>query len=57
VKAYTARDPIRLLLANVDGALVTQEKVLRNQVGASVESLAKAGILFAITSGRPPRFY
>jgi Cof subfamily protein (haloacid dehalogenase superfamily) len=55
MKAYTAKDPIRLLLADVDGTLVTQEKVLTNEARRAVESLAKAGILFAITSGRPPR--
>jgi Cof subfamily protein (haloacid dehalogenase superfamily) len=55
MKAYTAKVPIRLLLADVDGTLVTQEKVLTNEARRAVESLTKAGILFAITSGRPPR--
>jgi Cof subfamily protein (haloacid dehalogenase superfamily) len=40
---------IRLVLADVDGTLVTQDKVLTDQ------TLEAAGILFAITSGRPPR--
>jgi Cof subfamily protein (haloacid dehalogenase superfamily) len=47
--------PIRLLLADVDGTLVTQEKVLTDQAVESVHRLRDAGILFAITSGRPPR--
>ena len=47
--------PIRLMLADVDGTLVTQDKVLTDEAIEAVHSLRKAGILFAITSGRPPR--
>jgi Cof subfamily protein (haloacid dehalogenase superfamily) len=47
--------PIRLFLADVDGTLVTQEKVLTQGAVAAVRSLRTAGVLFAITSGRPPR--
>src|SRR4051812_35685293 len=47
--------PIRLLLADVDGTLLTQEKALTARAVAAVESLRAAGIAFAITSGRPPR--
>jgi hypothetical protein len=39
----------------VDGTLVTQEKVLTDDAVAAVRSLHDAGVLFAITSGRPPR--
>jgi Cof subfamily protein (haloacid dehalogenase superfamily) len=46
---------IRLMLADVDGTLVTQDKVLTDRAIAAVHSLRDAGILFAITSGRPPR--
>ena len=46
---------IRLLLADVDGTLVTQDKVLTDRAIAAVTKLRQAGILFAITSGRPPR--
>jgi Cof subfamily protein (haloacid dehalogenase superfamily) len=46
---------IKLLLADVDGTLVTHEKVLTPRAIASVRALARAGIRFAITSGRPPR--
>ncbi len=49
------RHPIRLLLADVDGTLVTQEKVLTDRAIAAVRQLGEAGILFAVTSGRPPR--
>jgi len=44
-----------LLLADVDGTLVTQDKVLTDRAVAAVVKLRQAGILFAITSGRPPR--
>jgi len=46
---------IRLLLADVDGTLVTQDKVLTDRAIAAVGKLKQAGILFAVTSGRPPR--
>jgi hypothetical protein len=49
-----ARD-IALLLADVDGTLVTQEKVLTEQAKDAVRALHDAGIKLAITSGRPPR--
>ena len=47
--------PIRLLLADVDGTLVTQDKVLTDQAVAAVDRLRDAGVLFAVTCGRPPR--
>jgi Cof subfamily protein (haloacid dehalogenase superfamily) len=47
--------PIRLLLADVDGTLVTQEKVLTERAIGAVHRLHDAGVLFAVTSGRPPR--
>ena len=46
---------IRLLLADVDGTLVTKDKILTEQAAASVRELGEAGIRFAVTSGRPPR--
>jgi Cof subfamily protein (haloacid dehalogenase superfamily) len=46
---------IRLLLADVDGTLVTPDKVLTERAVEAVRRLGEAGILFAITSGRPPR--
>jgi Cof subfamily protein (haloacid dehalogenase superfamily) len=46
---------IKLVLADVDGTLVTHDKVLTPRAIASVRALADAGIAFAITSGRPPR--
>ncbi len=46
---------IRLLLADVDGTLVTKEKALTPRAVAAVQALRQRGIGFAITSGRPPR--
>jgi len=46
---------IRLLLADVDGTLVTQDKVLTEAAKAAARALHDAGIMLAITSGRPPR--
>jgi Cof subfamily protein (haloacid dehalogenase superfamily) len=48
-------EPIRLMLADVDGTLVTQEKVLTDRALKAVQLLRSAGITFAVTSGRPPR--
>ncbi|HVI86741.1 MAG TPA: HAD-IIB family hydrolase [Dongiaceae bacterium] len=46
---------IRLLLSDVDGTLVTQGKVLTEAAKAMARELHQAGIILAITSGRPPR--
>jgi Cof subfamily protein (haloacid dehalogenase superfamily) len=46
---------ISLVLADVDGTLVTEDKVLTPRAQQAVENLRAAGIHFAITSGRPPR--
>ena len=46
---------IRLLLADVDGTLVTQDKVLTEAAKEVARELHDAGIALAITSGRPPR--
>lgn len=46
---------IKLLLSDVDGTLVRPDKSLARSSIAAVEALHDAGVLFAITSGRPPR--
>lgn len=46
---------IRLVIADVDGTLVTQEKILTERAIRSVAQLREAGVKFAVTSGRPPR--
>jgi Cof subfamily protein (haloacid dehalogenase superfamily) len=54
-KGRVSETAIRLLLADVDGTLVTQEKVLTERTLAAARALKKAGVALAITSGRPPR--
>lgn len=46
---------IRLVIADVDGTLVTQEKILTKRASDAVLHLQQAGIAFSVTSGRPPR--
>ena len=46
---------ISLVLADVDGTLVTEQKILTERAQAAVLALHDARIRFAITSGRPPR--
>jgi Cof subfamily protein (haloacid dehalogenase superfamily)/HAD superfamily hydrolase (TIGR01509 family) len=46
---------IKLLIADVDGTLVTPAKSLTERTLAAVERLRAAGVGFTITSGRPPR--
>ena len=48
-------EPISLVLADVDGTLVTHDKVLTERTKNAVQRLRERGIRFAITSGRPPR--
>jgi len=51
---HTAR-PVKMVIADVDGTLVTQEKVLTKRAVEAVLRLHDAGIQFSVTSGRPPR--
>lgn len=50
----TDRRKISLVLADVDGTLVNEQKVLTERARTAVHRLRDAGIRFAITSGRPP---
>jgi Cof subfamily protein (haloacid dehalogenase superfamily) len=50
-----SKPAVKLMLADVDGTLVTQDKTLTDKAIAAVRELGAAGVLFAITSGRPPR--
>ena len=45
---------VRLVVADVDGTLVTPEKILTPRARAVVGAILEAGIAFTITSGRPP---
>ncbi|MCU7724376.1 Cof-type HAD-IIB family hydrolase [Actinoplanes sp. KI2] len=47
--------PIAAVLTDVDGTLVTGQKTLTPRTIDAVRRLDERGVLFAITSGRPPR--
>ena len=55
VRSAGSASKISLVVADVDGTLVTEEKVLTSRAAAATKALQTAGIAFAITSGRPPR--
>jgi Cof subfamily protein (haloacid dehalogenase superfamily) len=46
---------VSLVISDVDGTLLTKDKVLTARAAAAVKAVQAAGIKFAITSGRPPR--
>jgi Cof subfamily protein (haloacid dehalogenase superfamily) len=50
-----ATHTIAAVLADVDGTLVTRDKVLTPRAIDAVKQLQRRGVLFAVTSGRPPR--
>ena len=47
--------PVKMVIADVDGTLVTQDKVLTKRAVDAVLGLREAGVQFSVTSGRPPR--
>jgi len=51
----TQSKPVRLVIADVDGTLVTHDKILTQRAIQAVFKTREAGIQFAITSGRPPK--
>lgn len=53
--AVPATQTIAAVLADVDGTLVTKNKVVTPRAIEAIERLYDRGVLFAITSGRPPR--
>jgi Cof subfamily protein (haloacid dehalogenase superfamily) len=50
-----SHDRIRLLIADVDGTLVDQQKRLTDAAVDAVRKLHEADVKFAVTSGRPPK--
>jgi transaldolase len=50
------REPesIAAVLTDVDGTLVTKDKILTERALAAVKCLRERGVVFTITSGRPP---
>ena len=51
----TTDKSIVALLADVDGTLITKEKVLTQRTIEAVKRLRERGAVFCVTSGRPPR--
>lgn len=47
--------PIRLLVSDIDGTLVTPDKQLTPAAVAAAAALKAAGVIFTIVSSRPPR--
>src|SRR5215469_5475084 len=52
--ATSKRSRIRLMIADIDGTLVTKEKLLTPKSVRAVDRLNEAGIIFGVTTGRPP---
>jgi Cof subfamily protein (haloacid dehalogenase superfamily) len=46
---------IRLLVSDIDGTLVPSDKILTPRTIQAINDVRDAGILFAVTSSRPPR--
>lgn len=55
MKPYIPSAKIAFMLADVDGALVTRDKLVTERAKAAVAALRAGNIGFTITSGRPPR--
>jgi Cof subfamily protein (haloacid dehalogenase superfamily) len=53
-KKKDVQNHVRLVVADVDGTLVTPDKILTPRARAAVRTVIEAGIAFTITSGRPP---
>jgi Cof subfamily protein (haloacid dehalogenase superfamily) len=53
--ATNKRPRIRLLIADIDGTLMNREKLLTARSIQAVRRLSEAGILFGVTTGRPPK--
>ena len=47
-------EPIRLIVSDIDGTLVTHAKVLTPRTRAAIAGLADRGIGFTVTTARPP---
>jgi Cof subfamily protein (haloacid dehalogenase superfamily) len=52
--ATKERPRVRLVITDIDGTLVTKQKLLTPRSIEAVQRLSDAGILFGVTTGRPP---
>ena len=48
-------EPISAVLADIDGTVVTKDKLLTERAIQTVRRLREHGIVFTLCSGRPPR--
>ncbi|MEM7593817.1 MAG: HAD hydrolase family protein, partial [Cyanobacteria bacterium P01_A01_bin.83] len=48
------RRKISLVISDVDGTLINEDKVLTARTKTAVEQLRQANVLFTVTSARPP---
>ena len=55
IDAARADRSIVAVLTDIDGTLVTKEKVITERASQAVKQLRELGLVFTITSGRPPR--
>lgn len=55
IRSPQTEPKVSLIIADVDGSLLTEDKRLTPRAVAAAKELDAAGIALAITSGRPPR--
>ena len=55
IRPSPTESKVSLIIADVDGSLLTKDKRLTPRAVAAVRDLDASGIALAITSGRPPR--
>ena len=55
IRPLQTASKVSLIVADVDGSLLTEDKRLTSRAVAAVRALDSSGIALAITSGRPPR--
>jgi hypothetical protein len=48
------RPRIRLVIADIDGTLINKQKILTQQSIQAIKKLNESGIIFGVTTGRPP---
>jgi Cof subfamily protein (haloacid dehalogenase superfamily) len=53
--ARSSRSKISVVISDVDGTLVTNEKLLTDATKAAVKALRERDIIFSVVSSRPPR--
>jgi Cof subfamily protein (haloacid dehalogenase superfamily) len=52
--ASVAHPSVRLMIADIDGTLVNKEKLVTPRAVQAIDRMSDAGIIFGVTTGRPP---